>query len=118
MSAEKQNPSSPSGGGPDGAADATNHAPESVRTGVVTSHGEREKRAYVAPVEVPRRHQRLATIDMSKVRIAPDMKVQQVDPRHMPTTKMDIPPGGIRPLPPPANAEVGDPQSASKPAAG
>lgn len=118
MSAENQNPSSPAGGEPDGAADATNHSPESVRSGVVTSHGEREKRAYVAPVEIPRRHQRMATIDMSKVRIAPDMKVQQVDPRHMPTTKMDIPPGGIRPPPPPAKAEVADPQSASNPPVG
>lgn len=114
MSAENQNPSSPAGGAPDGAAEPANHAPESVRTGVVASHGEREKRAYVAPVEVPKRHQRTNTIDMSKVRISPDMKVQQLDPRHMPTTKMDIPPGGIRPPPPPANAEIADAQAASQ----
>lgn len=117
MSAENQNPSSPTGGAPDGAAEPANHAPESVRTGVVASHGEREKRAYVAPVEVPKRHQRTNTIDMSKVRISPDMKVQQLDPRHMPTRKMDIPPGGIRPPPPPANAEIADPLSTSQPGA-
>ena len=52
---------------------------------------------------------------MSKVRISPDMKVQQLDPRHMPTTRMDIPPGGIRPLPPPAAAEVADAGSPSRP---
>lgn len=115
MSADNHNPSSPAGGGPDAAADASNRAPESVRTGVVASHGEREKRAYVAPVEVPRKHQRMHTIDMSKVRISPDMKVQHLDPRAMPTTKMDIPPGGIRPLPPPATAEVADAGTPSRP---
>ena len=115
MSAENHNPSSAAGGAPGGAADDSNLAPDSARAGVVASHGEREKRAYVAPVEVPRRHQRLHTIDMSKVRISPDMKVQQLDPRHMPTTKMDIPPGGIRPLPPPAAAEVADAGSPSRP---
>lgn len=111
MSAENENPSGPEDGTPEGAADGSDHGPGSVRKGVVASHGEREKRAYVAPVEVPRRMQRMATIDMSKVRISPDMKVQQLDPRHMPTTKMDIPPGGIRPLPPPAAAEIADAQS-------
>jgi len=114
VSAEKQNPSSPAGGAPDGAAEPADHAPESGRVGVVASHGEREKRAYVAPVEVPKRHQRTNTIDMSKVRISPDMKVQQLDPRHMPTTKMDIPPGGIRPPPPPATAEIADAQANSQ----
>lgn len=114
MSAENQNPSSPAGGAPDGAAEPADNAPTSARSGVVASHGEREKRAYVAPVEVPKRHQRTNTIDMSKVRISPDMKVQQLDPRHMPTTKMDIPPGGIRPPPPPANMEVADAQAASQ----
>jgi hypothetical protein len=104
VSAENRNPSSQT----DEAGETSNH-------GVVTSHGEREKRAYVAPVEVPKRNQRLATIDMSKVRISPDMKVQQVDPRHMPTQKMDIPPGGIRPPPPPAAMEVGDPSSQPQP---
>lgn len=111
MSAENENPSGPEDGTPEGAADGSDHGPGSVRKGVVASHGEREKRAYVAPVEVPRRMQRMATIDMSKVRISPDMKVQQLDPRHMPTTKMDIPPGGIRPPPPPAAVEVADAQS-------
>jgi len=113
VSAEN-NHNGPIGGAPDGAAEPSN-APESVRGGVVTSHGEREKHASFALVKVPRgRHQRLHTIDMSKVRISPDMKVQQLDPRHMPTTKMDIPPGGIRPPPPPAKAEIADPQSASQ----
>lgn len=111
MSADNSNPSDQ----PDEAADASNAAPQSKRGGVVASHGEREKRAYVAPVEVPRRHQRMATIDMSKVRIAPDMKVQTVDPRHMPTQKMDLPPGGLRPPPPPANVEVADAQSQPQP---
>jgi hypothetical protein len=55
---------------------------------------------------------------MSKVRISPDMKVQQLDPRHMPTQKMDIPPGGIRPPPPPATAEVVDAQQAAPPQPG
>jgi hypothetical protein len=45
---------------------------------------------------------------MSKVRISAEMKVEIADPRHMPTTKMEIPPGGIRP-PPPPKAEGGDP---------
>jgi hypothetical protein len=117
VSAENQNPSSPEGGGPDGATEPSNQAPESVRNGVVTSHGEREKRAYVAPVEIPKRHQRQNTIDMSKVRISPDMSIQQVDPRHMPTQKMNIPPGGIRPPPPPATAEIADAQSSRSGAA-
>lgn len=112
MSAENHNPGDPGSGGTDGAKEPSNNAPESVRTGVVASHGEREKRAYVAPVEIPKRHQRTNTIDMSKVRISPDMKVQQLDPRRMPTQKMDLPPGGIRPPPPPATAEVADAQSA------
>jgi hypothetical protein len=118
VSAENHNPSGPADGAPGGAAEPSNHAADSVGGGVVTSHGEREKRAYVAPVEVPRRNQRLQTMDMSKVRISPDMKIQQLDPRAMPTRKMDIPPGGIRPMPPPANTEVADPQSASQPAVG
>ena len=111
MSAENHTPGKPSSGGTDGATEPSNNAPESVRTGVVASHGEREKRAYVAPVEIPKRHQRTNTIDMSKVRISPDMKVQHLDPRNMQTVKMDIPPGGIRPPPPPATAEVADVQS-------
>jgi hypothetical protein len=48
---------------------------------------------------------------MSKVRISPDMKVEQLDPRNMRTVKMDIPPGGVRPPPPPATAEIADVQS-------
>ncbi len=115
MSAENHNPSNPASGGTDGAAEPPSNAPESVRTGVVASHGEREKRAYVAPVEIPKRHQRTNTIDMSKVRISPDMKVQQLDPRNMQTVKMDIPPGGIRPPPPPATAEVADAAQSSRP---
>ena len=37
-----------------------------------------EKRAYVAPIEVPKRMQRHGTFDMSKVRIAPDMKLSLI----------------------------------------
>jgi hypothetical protein len=117
VSAENHNPSGQSDGAPDGAAEPTNHAPDSTRGKVVASHGEREKRAYVAPVDLPKRQQRLNTVDMSKVRISPDMKVQQLDPRSMATQKMDIPPGGIRPLPPPAYAEVADVQSQPQPGA-
>ncbi len=76
---------------------------------VITSHGEREARAYVAPIEVPKR-QRLKTMDMAKVRISADMKVEIADTRHMPTTKMELPPGGLRP-PPPPQAEVSGPAS-------
>ena len=111
VSAENRNPSSQT----DDAPDPPNNAPESKRGGVVASHGENEKRAYVAPIEVPKRMQRHGTFDMSKVRIAPDMKAQNLDPRHMPTRKMDIPPGGIRPVPPPASTEVADAQVQPQP---
>jgi hypothetical protein len=97
-----------------GAAPAVPGAPEGGPDGaaVITSHGEAEARAYVAPIQVPKRHQRLKTMDMSKVRISDDMrKVEVLDARHMPTTRMEVPPGGLRPPPPPAAAEVGEPAS-------
>jgi hypothetical protein len=98
-------PPSAADAGTPAAPDADDHA-----SGVITSHGEREKRGYVAPIEVPKRHQRMKTMEMDKVRIAPDMKVAVPDSRHMPTTRMEVPPGGLRP-PPPPQAEIGDPTS-------
>ncbi|MRG97333.1 hypothetical protein [Polyangium spumosum] len=108
MSADNREGAGPSNGAP--AETGTPAAPSAEGENVITSHGEREARAYVAPIEVPKRRQRLKTMDMAKVRISADMKVEIADPRHMPTTKMELPPGGLRP-PPPPQAEIADPTS-------
>lgn len=121
MSADNREGAQPPSGAP--AADAgtpaaPSAAPAAEGENVITSHGEREARAYVAPIEVPKRRQRLKTMDMAKVRISADMKVEVMDARHMPTTKMELPPGGLRPPPPPPQAEIADPTSSPWTASG
>ncbi|HVK71271.1 MAG TPA: hypothetical protein VM694_42745, partial [Polyangium sp.] len=100
MSADNREGAGPSSGAPaadTGTPAAPSAAPAGEGENVIATHGEREARAYVAPIEVPKRRQRLKTMDMAKVRISADMKVEVMDARHMPTTKMELPPGGLRP---------------------
>lgn len=102
-----------------GATPAPSSASEQQKPNVIASSGEAEARAYVAPIEVPSRRPRMKTMEMVKVRIADERGgAELLDPRKAVTAKMNVPPGGLRPPPPPAHEEVGDPNSSPWSASG
>jgi hypothetical protein len=88
------------GGGPDAAGAAK----------VLDSGGASEARAYVAPVDLPKKRAIQRTVDMSKVRIAPDAAV---DPRRLPTIRKIVmtppAPGSPWAATPPAEAPISAP---------
>jgi hypothetical protein len=101
-----------SGTGAPGATPAPSSASEQGKPNVIASSGEAEARAYVAPIEVPSKRPRMKTMEMVKVRITDERGgAELLDPRKAVTAKMNVPPGGPRPPPPPAHAEVADPAS-------
>jgi hypothetical protein len=74
---------------------------------VITAAGADAAKAYVPPTPLPKGREPAQATDLVKVDIADKRALELLDPRKAVTTKMAIPPGGLRPPPAPMNEGAG-----------